>query len=241
MKLFNIQGEAKQKICKAPPTKTQREQPKLISHEPELSTAKQTRAKQYTFTPILPTKRQKLPNTVLIGERYNLSNVVIASIVNGVYKDLGIGTESNIVDKNKIGREKAAVRAEVNKKHSVDIKRFFDDSICCGLFFDEKKDLTLVMHQNDETKRYHQSQTMENHCTLLLQPGDIFYSYVTPDAAGAEDIFNSILAKLEADKHNIDKIVFVGCDAARTNVGKSNGEICVLNTTKFKLLLIQLK
>ncbi|GBN55989.1 hypothetical protein AVEN_245435-1, partial [Araneus ventricosus] len=93
-----------------------------------------------------------LPSTAVVGDRFRVSDRPVASIASSVLHDVGLLTSNNsdlLVDKNKLRREKPKVRKHLKfqafgEAHALPLK---------GLYFDGRKDSTLIKERVD-TKRY---------------------------------------------------------------------------------------
>lgn len=94
--------------------------------------------------------RLKLEVTALVCDRYGVSNKVAVAIASTILQDVRLIHESDmslVIDKNKIRREKA---------HTRNILQCDSDIIVRGLYFDDRKDDTLVMETMHE-KRFAES------------------------------------------------------------------------------------
>jgi hypothetical protein len=83
-----------------------------------------------------------------------------------------------------------------------------------GCFFDGRKDRTLVASNGKTPIR------VEEHISVVGQPGNNYIDHLTPRSGKAEDIASSLLAlDCFAD------LIVVGCDGTATNTGCSGGVI----------------
>ena len=175
-----------------------------------------------------PVKKLKLNNTALMLDKHNISDRAAANIVNAVVKDIadksGQELEEAVTDRNGVRRARARTRTNISKSHLKDIHEFVDISDCVALFFDGKIDKTTNSVLNETNNRFHPRIEPEDHISIVIEPGNRYYSHITCNGKKAVDIATGIFEKLEADNFNLEKIVFVGCDGTNVNVGNKNGE-----------------
>lgn len=88
------------------------------------------------------TNRIDLNNVVRERQRYNISTRATASILNAFMKDIGVVSEQNIIDRNKIIRESRKQNSLSQQSHKQNVEDALNQSKCFGLFFDGKKDKT---------------------------------------------------------------------------------------------------
>ncbi|GBL86982.1 hypothetical protein AVEN_218705-1 [Araneus ventricosus] len=153
-----------------------------------------------------------LTETVIIAQRYNVSERAVAYITSAVLhaalkavitssgqsSDI---TSALIVDKNKIRRGKLKVARNLKQRST-------DDDPIKSLYFDGRK---------DETK----TQTgifREENISLVSEPNSQYVGHVTPSSASAHDettvIFEYITSQL---KGAFDEVDVLGCDGRNTN------------------------
>ncbi|GBM61625.1 hypothetical protein AVEN_122244-1 [Araneus ventricosus] len=104
-------------------------------------------------------------------DQFGISYRAGAAIVSAALQDVGIISESNfsnIVDRNKIRREKAKARTTLFSQ-SV-IKDYDHDQF--GLYFDGRKDRTLSMEDN------RRKFIIEEHVNLVKEPGSEYIDHV---------------------------------------------------------------
>ncbi|GBN66938.1 hypothetical protein AVEN_173931-1 [Araneus ventricosus] len=158
--------------------------------------------------------KQDLTETVIIAQRYNVSERAVAHITSAMLhaalKAVIISsgqsseiTSALIVEKNKIRREKLKVARNVKQ-------RSMDYDPVQSLYFDGRK---------DESK----TQTRivrEEHISLVAEPNSQYVGHVTPTSGSAHDeatvIFEYITSQL---KGVFDEVDVLGCDGTNTNTG----------------------
>lgn len=172
----------------------------------------------------LPSKKRRLRCIAMVAERYDISDRAASAMVNATLKDFEVANEANIVDRNRLRREKAKLRKELSEDQIAEIKNMMENAGCIGLFFDEKKDLTNVTEKNEETNHFHPKQQMENHCTLVIEPNNNFLGHIVCKGAKSEVIFDSIIAKLNEEQLTSNNILVIGCDGTGTNTGRFRGK-----------------
>ena len=124
------------------------------------------------------------PKLVKSIERNGVSDRIAADMLSSILYDLGYITEDNyyhIVDRSKIRR--------MRKKYRETIVNECFDEVGSSIFFDGKKDNT---RQKDGTMK------VEEHITLLSEPGENYLGHCIPNGnSNADNITTCILSKLE--------------------------------------------
>ena len=91
------------------------------------------------------------------------------------------------------------------------------------LFFDGKTDETLVKGV-DENGRKFRGTHLEEHVTLVGQPGDVFYGHIAPIKKDAKTISDGIWEF--AEDHDLDEeLDIIGGDSCVVNMGHKSGII----------------
>lgn len=166
-------------------------------------------------------KRNLVPltNTAIIADRYRLSNTVVAAIGNAVLMDYNVlnsDTTEKIIDPNKVGRSRDIERVSAVKKQRENIPLLF------GLYFDGRKDITLV---NENGKR---SVRKLDHISLINMPGSIYIGHITVDTGDSFTIAEEIFNYLGKQGIPMEDTSFVGCDGCNGNTGRQGGVIRLL-------------
>lgn len=155
-----------------------------------------------------------LANTL---DRYAVSDRVGAAIASAVLQDYGIVSSEdsqNIIDRHKVRRARQKKRQELQKSSKVFLLR--------GLYFDGRKDKTLTF--TDNRKR----TIVEEHITLLQEPGSNYIGHLSPVSGTALSILDSLIEFLDNSSISFDSLEVVGCDGTNTNVGTKGGIISLL-------------
>lgn len=152
-----------------------------------------------------------------ICDRFGTSDREAASIISATMKDLGLVNESDnnlVVDRNKVRRARAKERKD---------KLYKEIDKVVGLYFDGRKDHTLVrVEKNGYSKNV---KTIEEHITLIAEPGNRFIDHVAPPNGTSKIITKEILNFIDEHKISIDYISAIGCDGTNCNTGWKNGII----------------
>lgn len=121
-----------------------------------------------------------------------------------------------IIDKSKVHRERVNFRKEAKALGKT------NDLLQC-ISFDGKRDLTLkkINVQN----KVRMVKVMEEHVTLVKEPGSKFIGYTTPTRGSGQEIQNGITNFLAEQNYKIDHLVAISCDGTPTNTGRNNGVI----------------
>lgn len=101
----------------------------------------------------------KLQNTALTSDRFGLSDRETAAVASSVLQDFGIITDydhTNVIDKNKIRREKSLNRSklQVQNKDKHNPLR--------GQYFDGRKDDTLIIEKL-KSKQFRRTKKEEHY------------------------------------------------------------------------------
>ena len=153
-------------------------------------------------------------------DRTGVSDRSGAIIASAVLEDLGMITEtdtSNVVDRSKVRRERKKVRAEYQQGNKVQLEPLK------GLYFDGRKDQTL-MQEFVEGKMY-QKTVLEEHVTLIKEPGSTYLGHITPTSSSALSIYQMILQFIENKNIDFHQLVAIGCDGTVVNTGYKTGVV----------------
>ena len=160
-----------------------------------------------------------LPNLASVCDRTGVSSRKAAILASAVLENLGVinpSMDSNIIDKNKLNRERSKSRSKKIENAAKRIR--FNDSR--GLYFDGKKDETLHRAVKSGVKRI--VKELEEHYTLIIEPNTIYKGHVNPKSGTALDIASAISDKMGPVMKDISVL---GCDGTNINVGKKGGII----------------
>lgn len=167
-------------------------------------------------------QRRNLPNVAKASDRYAISDRAVAEITSGVLQDYGIITPDEcreVIDRNKIRRERKKYRSCVqagSANMTVSVDPF-------GIYFDGRKDRTLV-HENVNGK-LHRRVKVEEHVSLVLEPGTSFLGHVTTLTGSSANMKESIMNFVQENSMNTDNLIAIGCDGTAVNTGKKGGAI----------------
>lgn len=163
--------------------------------------------------------RTKLPFLAQACDRTGVSDRSAAILVNAALKDMGLITaeeSSKIIDRSKIRRERVKTRKNLKKKHEEEI------SCVYGIYFDGRKDRTLIMVKEGDT--ISRKTTTEEHIVLVSEPGSVYLGHITPSSGSAQNIKRGLLEFLEKNI-DISEVQAIGCDGTAVNTGYKNGII----------------
>lgn len=150
-------------------------------------------------------------------DRYSVSDRAGAAIASAVLQDYGIigkDKTENIIDRHKIRRARERKRQDLQ----TDALPF----AIKGLYFDGRKDRTLIMEEN------RRKMIVEEHITMIEEPGSKYLGHFAPRSGSAESIVNKIWEFQEVFNVNLDSLEVIGCDGTNTNTGRKGGVIVLL-------------
>jgi hypothetical protein len=168
-------------------------------------------------------QRRRLVHTAKASERHAVSDRAAAEIASSVLLDYGIITSedySEVIDRSKLRRERQKVR-EALRAESVN-----SSVAVCGLYFDGRKDKTL--RQEEAGGKLHRRSVVEEHVSLIQEPGSLYLGHVTPVRGSADSVKRSILDFFEAKHINVQNLAAIGCDGTAVNTGRKGGIIRLL-------------
>lgn len=113
-------------------------------------------------------------------DRFGISDragaAIASSVIHGIKPDI-------IVDKNKIRRKRFQTRTNIETQNkTAEIQ---------ALYFDGRKDKTLV--KTKKGNKYYNETIVEEHISLIKEPGSQFLGYTVPDCGTAKGIERSII------------------------------------------------
>lgn len=170
--------------------------------------------------PLCNRNRLEFPTVSSVLDRFKLSNMIGAAISSATLVDVGLITKndmSNVVDTCKMKRAREKYRKILTNSP---LEKFE------GLYFDGKKDKTLVLSE-DRSKRM---IIKEEHVSLLREPGSAYIGHISPKNAKAPTIVESI-SEFFVSKGDFDflaNLKVVGCDGTNTNTGSNAGIIALM-------------
>jgi len=159
-----------------------------------------------------------LPTVAKICDRYGLSMRSTAAVASAILADVGLVSTEDltlVIDKNKIHRAVSKTRTEASKG--------IGDIVVKSIYFDGRKDKTLINEKIGD--RYHRKEVLEEHISILAEPGSIYLGHTTPSNGTAKETFTSLKTLLECQGWNLDSVICIGCDGTATNTGWKGGVI----------------
>ena len=157
---------------------------------------------------------QKLAAT---ADRFRSSNREVVALVNAALMDLNLITSEVTLTCSKLHRERKKARVAVVRKSVTE-----RNMLSC-VMFDGRRDRTFTYSENENNKLL-KSIEMEEHISILAEPGSYYVDHVTPETGKAKDIAQEILSVL-SETDSICSLIGVGCDGCATNTGKNSGII----------------
>lgn len=170
-----------------------------------------------TEKPTAQQMRLRLPTLAKTCDRYGVSNRAAAAIASAVLKDVGLITQDNsskVIDKCKLQRER-------QKSRKLAIAEQLDSRLIRGLYFDGRKDKTLV--QYSVGGKYHRREVTEEHLVLVEEPQSKYLGHTTPSSGSAEHIKESIFEFFNSKSIGLDHLLAFGCDGTNVNTGIRGG------------------
>lgn len=162
--------------------------------------------------------RLKLPSVALACDRTGVSDRAAALIANAVLEDLGMVSKDNsamTIDRMKIRRARKSEREACTS--------VADKTLITGLFFDGRKDQTLVYDKNENKRK----RVVEEHISVVSEPGSKYLGHVKPESGSALHIKRSLVHFLE-ENFDISELIAIGSDGTVVNTGVKNGVIRLL-------------
>ena len=134
--------------------------------------------------------RMALPTLAAACDRHGVSYRAAATLATAVLPYMQIVHKSGttqVVDRSKVRRER-------HKKHGDQATE--SNTTFCGLYFDGKKDRTIVQNKMDNGK-FHRQTITEEHVSIVLEPGSSYFTHSSPTSGASESIARAILKCLE--------------------------------------------
>ncbi|KAL4720314.1 hypothetical protein ACJJTC_013568 [Scirpophaga incertulas] len=176
-------------------------------------------------------KRLSLLSLALACDRTGVSDRAAAMIASSVLKDVGIVSSNDtgsVIDRSKLRRERTKVRTALQNEDC--------DKIICGIYFDGRKDKTLVSIQQEG--KFYRKRVTEDHYVILSEPGSEYFGHVTCDSGTAKGIESTILTYLKSKSVELGEISVVGCDGTVVNTGSKGGVIRLMEEELKKTITV---
>ena len=168
--------------------------------------------------------RVALPTLAAACDRHGVSDRAAATLATAVLQDRQIvhqGDTTQVIDRSKVRRERHKKRGDQATE---------SNTTFCGLYFDGRKDRTIIQNKMDDGK-FHRQTIMEEHVSIVLEPGSSYFTHVSPTNGASESIARAILKCLETKSVDMVQIQAIGCDGTVVNTGVKKGVIRLLETS----------
>jgi hypothetical protein len=136
--------------------------------------------------------KRDLPALARACDRVGVSDRAAAAIASAVLEDFGMISpedSQNVVDKNKIRR------ARQRKRRILQEVAVSNDEQLRSLYFDGRKDHTIK--NTLKGSKWYRQKAVEEHISLIEEPGSKYIGHVTPKSGSAQDVKNSLLNYLK--------------------------------------------
>ena len=162
--------------------------------------------------------RLSLPTLATVCDRHGVSDRAAASLATAVLQDMQVinqGNKSQVIDRSKVRRERHKYRNDLTDDSSTPFP---------GLYFDGRKDRTMVQEKMADGK-LHRQITSEEHISIVFEPGSSYFTHVSPNSGTSKSIAKEILDALKSKSIDLEKIQAIGCDGTAVNTGVKKGVI----------------
>lgn len=152
--------------------------------------------------------------TAEAAERTDVSDATAAMIATAALFDANVITsedQSFVIDRSKIRRARLVLRSTNSEN--------LEQETLHAFFYDGRKDQTLKIQFG------RQKRVVEEHISMLREPGSIYLSHVTVGDGGAESLTDTMKNRLLDKNIDLSTIRAIGCDGTNTNVGDKSGVI----------------
>ena len=155
-----------------------------------------------------------------MADRFNSSNREVAALVNAALKDLRLLTPENTLIHSKVYRER--MRARLTAKQ---ISSTIHHTFSC-IMFDGRRDRTKIIRevQNLESNQEIKCTEVEEHYTIVEEPGSNYIDHLIPNSGRAQDVAKELISFIH-DNRSKESLQALGCDGCPTNIGKHSGII----------------
>ncbi len=124
-----------------------------------------------------------------------------------------------MIDRSKISRAKIKVRQDLQNAPTS-----YEQNKVQGVYFDGRHDKTLVKEKRGA--KYYQTTLVEDHYSLVQEPGSQYLGHTTPDSGSALSVSESILSFISTKSPEIlESLQVLGSDGTVVNTGMKNGVI----------------
>ena len=74
-------------------------------------------------------------------------------------------------------------------------------------------------------KNYHRKKVVEEHVSIISEPGSLYFSHVVPNDGTSSAITQAIIDNLEENNVDLAEIKVIGCDGTNVNTDHARGVI----------------
>lgn len=165
-----------------------------------------------------------LSNLAIECERFGISNMAGAALVNSYLKDIGLLNESNTVCPQKLQRHRESMRRKNVKLLNEKSKGFhalaFDGKRINGLIIDETVNKTKKGNVVSKAR----GKKVQEYVCVLIEPDHLYLDHFIPASGKSVDEAKDLLA-LIAMNDSKDTLKALCADGAATNTGRLGGVI----------------
>lgn len=129
-----------------------------------------------------------LPTLARECDRHGISDRAAAAIASAVLQDFGLispDDSQNVIDKSKIRRER------MRKRNILQDMQASEGGDLRSLYFDGRKDVTITNVRKGS--KWYKQNAVEEHISLIEEPGSKYIGHITPTLASAGGIKRSLL------------------------------------------------
>ena len=158
-------------------------------------------------------------------DRFQIPDRAASTLSSALLRDLEIVSPEKtqmLIDKSKVRRERFKQRRALQSSDCALASKSMQ-----GLYFDSRKDKTLIQVTELDGKR-HQRTIREENISIVSEPESKYFDHVTPGSGKAKDIASEILSLLNKRSVDTKQIVAIGCDSTAVNTGIKGGVVRLL-------------
>lgn len=152
-------------------------------------------------------KHVNLPSVAFLCDRTAVSDRTAVCISRAALKDIGVICKdaSQVLDRNQIRHARSRMKRKIKITHSKT-----KEESPLSVFFDGRKDSTIL--QVKERNKSSNKEIIEDHVTILQEPGSIYIGHITPNSVSAQDMASEINSFLNSENINTTNLQAVGHD-----------------------------
>ena len=172
---------------------------------------------------LFPPSRLKLPSLARACDRAGVSDrqaaIIASSALHDVLPDFSVN-DAVVIDRNKIRRERTTERSN-------QLNEAYKGKILESVYFDGRKDKTIVQVQKDNQK-YHRQSVIEEHISVITEPNSEYLGHYTPKSGKSHDLVDGLQDFFKNYNIDFSSLKAVGCDGTAVNTGTKGGAIRLL-------------